>query len=84
MALYSYQQELLLNDLFTGDISNTTLTQFEDYNGSAWGEIANGSNSQYLALATTTVPSGYLECNGAAVSRLKMQFYLVQYQQHGE
>ena len=55
----------------TGDIRfNTTLTQFEGYNGSAWGEIANGVPvGSVFTFATTTVPSGYLECNGAAVSR---------------
>ena len=55
----------------TGDIRfNTTLTQFEGYNGSAWGEIANGVPAgSIFTFASTTVPSGYLECNGAAVSR---------------
>ena len=55
----------------TGDKRfNTTLTQFEGYNGSAWGEIANGVPAgSVFSFATTTVPTGYLECNGAAVSR---------------
>ncbi len=55
----------------TGDIRfNTTLTQFEGYNGSGWGEIANGVPAgSVFTFATSTVPSGYLECNGAAVSR---------------
>ena len=55
----------------TGDIRfNTTLTQFEGYNGSAWGEIANGVPAgSVFSFATTTPPSGYLECNGAAISR---------------
>ena len=55
----------------TGDIRfNTSLTQFEGYNGSAWGEIANGVPvGSVFTFASTTVPSGYLECNGAAVSR---------------
>ena len=55
----------------TGDIRfNTTLTQFEGYNGSAWGEIANEVPAgSVFSFATSTVPSGYLECNGAAVSR---------------
>ena len=55
----------------TGDIRfNTPLTQFEGYNGSGWGEIANGVPAgSVFTFATTTVPSGYLECNGAAVSR---------------
>ena len=55
----------------TGDIRfNTSLTQFEGYNGSGWGEIANGVPAgSVFSFATTTPPSGYLECNGAAVSR---------------
>ena len=55
----------------TGDIRfNTTLTQFEGYNGSAWGEIANGVPAgSVFSYASTTPPTGYLECNGAAVSR---------------
>jgi len=55
----------------TGDIRfNTTLSQFEGYNGAAWGEIANGVPAgSIFSFASTTVPSGYLECNGAAVSR---------------
>ena len=55
----------------TGDIRfNTTITQFEGYNGSAWGEIAAGVPAgSVFSFATSTVPSGYLECNGAAVSR---------------
>tara|TARA_R100000353_G_scaffold111962_1_gene80264 strand:+ start:3354 stop:4280 length:927 start_codon:yes stop_codon:yes gene_type:complete len=55
----------------TGDIRfNTTLSQFEGYNGAAWGEIANGVPAgSIFSFASTTVPSGYLECNGAAISR---------------
>ena len=55
----------------TGDIRfNTTITQFEGYNGSAWGEIAAGVPAgSVFSFATSTVPTGYLECNGAAVSR---------------
>ena len=55
----------------TGDIRfNTSLTQFEGYNGTGWGEIANGVPAgSVFTFATSTVPSGYLECNGAAVSR---------------
>ena len=55
----------------TGDIRfNTSLTQFEGYNGSGWGEIANGVPAgSVFTFATSTPPSGYLECNGAAVSR---------------
>ncbi len=55
----------------TGDIRfNSTTAGFEGYNGSAWGELANGVPvGSVFNLATTTVPSGYLECNGAAISR---------------
>ena len=55
----------------TGDIRfNTTTTAFEGYNGGSWGEIANGVPiGSVFNLATTTVPTGFLECNGAAVSR---------------
>jgi len=55
----------------TGDIRfNTSLTQFEGYNGSSWGEIANGVPAgAVFAHASNTPPSGFLECNGAAVSR---------------
>ena len=55
----------------TADIRfNTTLAQFEGYNGTAWGELADGvPTGSVYTFATTSVPSGYLECNGAAVSR---------------
>jgi len=55
----------------TGDIRfNTTTTAFEGYNGGSWGELANGVPiGSVFNLATTTVPTGFLECNGAAISR---------------
>ena len=55
----------------TGDIRfNSTTAGFEGYNGSAWGELANGVPvGSVFNLATTTVPTGFLECNGAAISR---------------
>ena len=55
----------------TGDIRfNTTLTQFEGYNGGSWGELANGVPvGSVFTFASATVPSGFLECNGAAISR---------------
>ena len=55
----------------TGQIRfNSSTTSFEGYNGSAWGELANGVPvGSVFNLATTTVPTGFLECNGAAVSR---------------
>lgn len=55
----------------TGQIRfNSELVQFEGYNGSGWGELANGVPSgSVFTYASTTVPSGFLECNGAAISR---------------
>ena len=55
----------------TGQIRfNSVTTSFEGYNGSAWGELANGVPvGSVFNLATTTVPTGFLECNGAAISR---------------
>ena len=55
----------------TGQIRfNSSTTSFEGYNGSAWGELANGVPvGSVFNLATTTVPTGFLECNGAAISR---------------
>ena len=55
----------------TGDIRfNTTTTAFEGYNGGSWGELASGVPvGSVFNLATTTVPTSFLECNGAAVSR---------------
>ena len=55
----------------TGDIRfNSTTAAFEGYNGGSWGELANGVPvGSVFNLATTTVPSGFLECNGAAISR---------------
>ena len=49
---------------------NSSLTQFEGYTGSAWGSLGGSTPSgAVLAFAMTTAPSGWLECNGAAVSR---------------
>ena len=55
----------------TGDIRfNTSLVAFEGYNGSAWGELAAGVPiGTVLSFAATSPPSGFLECNGANVSR---------------
>ena len=55
----------------TGDTRvNTTLSQVEAYDGSSWINLGGGTpTGAVFALATTTVPTGYLECNGAAVSR---------------
>ena len=55
----------------TGQIRfNSELVQFEGYNGSGWGELANGvPTGSVMAHASSTVPTGFFECNGAAVSR---------------
>ena len=55
----------------TGDIRfNTTLTLFEGYNGSSWDTFGAGAPvGTVLANAGNAVPTGYLACNGAAVSR---------------
>ena len=55
----------------TGQIRfNTTSTEFEGYNGSAWGGLASGVPvGTILAHAANTPPSGFLECNGTAISR---------------
>ncbi len=55
----------------TGDIRfNTSLVAFEGYNGSVWGELAAGVPiGTVLSFAATSPPSGFLECNGANVSR---------------
>lgn len=55
----------------TGQIRfNTTSTEFEGYNGSAWGELAAGVPvGTILTFGASTPPSGFLECNGSAISR---------------
>jgi len=55
----------------TGQIRfNNTTTEFEGYNGSAWGGLASGVPvGTILAHAANTPPSGFLECNGSAISR---------------
>ena len=55
----------------TGQIRfNNTTTEFEGYNGSAWGGLASGVPvGTILAHAANTPPSGFLECNGTNISR---------------
>ena len=55
----------------TGQIRfNNTTTEFEGYNGSAWGGLASGvPTGTILAHAANTPPTGFLECNGSAISR---------------
>ena len=55
----------------TGDTRvNSTLSQVEAYDGSAWINLGGGTPAGAIyAMGTSTVPTGFLECNGAAVSR---------------
>ncbi len=54
----------------TGDFRfNTTLTQFEGYDGSSWAKVGGVPAGTVIAYASSTVPTGFLECNGANISR---------------
>jgi microcystin-dependent protein len=54
----------------TGDFRfNTTLTQFEGYDGSSWAKVGGVPAGTVIAYASSTVPSGFLECNGSNISR---------------
>ena len=54
----------------TGDFRfNTTLTQFEGYDGSSWAKVGGVPAGTVITYASSTVPTGFLECNGANVSR---------------
>ena len=54
----------------TGDIRyNSTLSKVEAYTGSVWENVGGVPAGSVNAFAHTSVPSGWLECNGAAVSR---------------
>lgn len=55
----------------TGQIRfNTQTVEFEGYNGAAWGGLASGVPvGTILTHAANTPPSGFLECNGSAISR---------------
>ena len=55
----------------TGQIRfNSTTTSFEGYNGTAWGGLASGIPvGTILTFGATNPPSGFLECNGSAISR---------------
>ena len=48
---------------------NTTLAQQETYTGSAWERVGGIPSGSVVALASETAPTGYLECDGTAVSR---------------
>ena len=54
----------------TGDSRwNTTLSQQEIYNGTSWERVGGVPAGSIFWFGSSTVPTGYLECNGAAVSR---------------
>tara|TARA_R100000458_G_C8245511_1_gene223544 strand:- start:32 stop:937 length:906 start_codon:yes stop_codon:yes gene_type:complete len=54
----------------TGDTRyNSTISAAETYSGSTWEQLGGAPTGAVFAMAHSTVPSGYLECNGAAVSR---------------
>ena len=54
----------------TGDTRyNSTTAAAETYSGSSWEQLGGAPTGAVFAVAHSTVPSGYLECNGAAVSR---------------
>ena len=55
----------------TGDMRfNSSLTQFEGYDGSGWTQFGVGAPvGAVFCTAAASVPTGFLECNGAAVSR---------------
>ena len=54
----------------TGDIRfNSTLSKVETYTGSVWENVGGVPAGSVTCFAHSTVPSGWLECNGANVSR---------------
>ena len=54
----------------TGDIRfNSTLSQVETYSGSEWEKVGGVPAGSITAFGSSTVPSGWLECNGANISR---------------
>lgn len=54
----------------TGDIRfNSTLSQVETYSGSTWEKVGGVPSGSITSFGSSTVPSGWLECNGATISR---------------
>ena len=54
----------------TGDIRfNSTLSKVETYTGSVWESVGGVPAGSVTCFAHSSVPSGWLECNGANVSR---------------
>ena len=48
---------------------NDETSSTEIHDGSDWGNVGSGLTGSIVAYTANTVPSGYLECNGAAVNR---------------
>ena len=54
----------------TGDIRfNSTLSKVETYSGSVWESVGGVPAGSVTCFAHSSVPSGWLECNGANVRR---------------
>tara|TARA_Y100001963_G_scaffold160000_1_gene266918 strand:- start:440 stop:1345 length:906 start_codon:yes stop_codon:yes gene_type:complete len=54
----------------TGDTRfNSTLSQVETYSGSTWEKVGGVPSGSIVAYPVATPPSGWLICNGQAVSR---------------
>ena len=54
----------------TGDTRfNSSLSQVETYSGSTWEKVGGLPAGSVVSYAHSTVPSGWLECNGSAYSR---------------
>jgi microcystin-dependent protein len=48
---------------------NDENSALEIHSGSSWENVGSGLTGSIVAYTANTVPSGYLECNGAAISR---------------
>jgi len=54
----------------TGDLRfNSTISKVETYTGSTWESVGGVPAGSVVSFAHTTPPSGWLECNGEAISR---------------
>ena len=54
----------------TGDLRfNSTLSQVETYSGSDWEKVGGVPAGSITAFGSSSPPSGWLECNGATISR---------------
>ena len=48
---------------------NDENSALEIHDGTDWGNVGSGLTGSIVAYTANTVPSGYLECNGAAINR---------------